>query len=181
MDELSSVYIQECREQLAEMEAGLLHLEQSPDDQDNINGIFRAAHTIKGGAGVIECHFIEHFTHRVENLLDALRNGDIAVSGALATLLFECCDHMGRLVDVLAAQAAEPDADLLTNGEALSERLDAVLKTSGRTGANLTVHENAGEVESSGGGVVNNDSWHISVRFGRNVMRGGTDGLSFVR
>ena len=74
MDELTSVYIQESREQLAEMEAGLLRLEQNPDDSDNINAIFRAAHTIKGGSGVIECAFIEHFTHRVENLLDALRN-----------------------------------------------------------------------------------------------------------
>ena len=53
MDELTSVYIQECREQLADMEAGLLRLEQAPDDRDNLNGIFRAAHTIKGGAGVI--------------------------------------------------------------------------------------------------------------------------------
>ena len=51
MDELTSVYIQECREQLADMEAGLLRLEQAPDDRDNLNGIFRAAHTIKGGAG----------------------------------------------------------------------------------------------------------------------------------
>ena len=181
MDELSSVYIQECREQLAEMEAGLLRLEQVPDDNDNINGIFRAAHTIKGGAGVIECHFIEHFTHRVENLLDALRNGDIAVSSPLATLLFECCDHMGSLVDVLAAQLPEPDASLLAVGDALSVRLDAVLGATPDGGANLTVHDNAGDVESSGGGVVNNDSWHISVRFGPNVMRGGTDPLSFVR
>ena len=52
MDELTSVYIQESREQLAEMEAGLLRLEQEPDDADNINAIFRAAHTIKGGSGV---------------------------------------------------------------------------------------------------------------------------------
>ncbi len=54
MDEITSVFIQESREQLAEMEAGLLRLEQAPDDQDNINAIFRAAHTIKGGSGVIE-------------------------------------------------------------------------------------------------------------------------------
>lgn len=94
MDEITSVFVQESREQLAEMEAGLLRLEQEPDDHDNINAIFRAAHTIKGGSGVIECHFIETFTHRVENLLDALRNGDIAVSGALSTLLLECCDQM---------------------------------------------------------------------------------------
>ena len=181
MDELTTVYIQECREQLAEMEAGLLRLEQVPDDNDNINGIFRAAHTIKGGAGVIECHFIEHFTHLVENLLDVLRNGDIAVSGPLATLLFECCDQMGSLVDVLAAQLPEPDATLLARGEALTERLTEVLKLTAGGKASLTVHDNAGDVESSGGGVVNNDSWHISVRFGPHVMRGGTDPLSFVR
>ena len=41
MDELTGVYIQECREQLADMEAGLLRLEQAPDDRDNLNGIFR--------------------------------------------------------------------------------------------------------------------------------------------
>ena len=76
MDELTSVFIQESREQLTEMEAGLLRLEQNPDDSNNINGIFRAAHTIKGGAGVVECNFIVAFTHLVENLLDSLRNGN---------------------------------------------------------------------------------------------------------
>ena len=159
MDELTTVYIQESREQLAAMEAGLLRLEQQPDDSDNINGIFRAAHTIKGGAGVVECHFIVSFTHLVENLLDALRNGDIAVSSPLATLLFECCDHMGSLVDVLAAQAPEPEAGLLARGEALTLRLKSILeanKESSSTPGNssLTVHDNTVEVETSGGGVV---------------------------
>ena len=91
MDELSNVYIQECREQLAEREAGLLRLEQAPGDNDNIDGIFRAAHTIKGGAGVIECHFIEHFTdderteielqpacfdfRKIKNIVDQVQKG----------------------------------------------------------------------------------------------------------
>ncbi len=180
MDELTSVYIQESREQLAEMEAGLLRLEQEPDDADNINAIFRAAHTIKGGSGVVECHFIEAFTHGVENLLDVLRNGKLAVSGALATLLLECCDHMGRLVDVLAAQSPEPDADLAARGDALSERVRANL--AGEAGqASLALVDSDDEVESPGGGVVTTDSWHISVRFGRNLLRGGMDSLSFIR
>ena len=180
MDELTSVYVQECREHLAEMESGLLRLEQHPDDIDNINAIFRAAHTIKGGSGVIECHFIEHFTHRVENLPDALRNGDIAVSGKLATLLLECCDHMDSLVDVLAAQSPEPDADVSASGEALTQRLQEVLAVTA-TASNITVHDETVEVESSGGGVVNTDSWHISVRFGPNVLRDGMDPLTFIR
>jgi two-component system chemotaxis sensor kinase CheA len=183
MDELTSVYVQESREQLAEMETGLLRLEQDADDHDNINGIFRAAHTIKGGAGVVECGFIVAFTHRVENLLDSLRNGDLAVTPPLATLLLECCDHIGGLIDVLAAQLAEPRAELLARGDALTLRLQDVLETCGKAaaGVSLTVHDDIGDVESSGGGVVNTDSWHISVRFGRDVLRGGTDPLSFLR
>ena len=186
MDEITSVFIQECREQLAEMEAGLLRLEQAPDDRNNINGIFRAAHTIKGGAGVVECHFIVSFTHLVENLLDALRNGELSVNPALATLLLECCDHMGRLVEVLAAQEAEPPTELIACGDALTARLKEIFDANktqehAATSASLTVHDNVVEVESSGGGVVNTDSWHISVRFGPNVLRGGMDPLSFIR
>ena len=186
MDEITSVFIQECREQLAEMESGLLRLEQAPSDTDNLNAIFRAAHTIKGGAGVVECHFIVAFTHLVENILDALRNGDMTISPELATLLLECCDHMGSLVEVLAAQEAEPPAALAAYGDSLTARLKGFAEA-GHTqdpssaNASLTVHESIVEVESSGGGVVNTDSWHISVRFGPNVLRGGMDPLSFIR
>ena len=59
MDELTSTFVNESRDQLTAMEDGLLRLEQNPDDADNLNAIFRAAHTIKGGSGVVECHFIE--------------------------------------------------------------------------------------------------------------------------
>ena len=186
MDEITSVFIQESREQLAEMEAGLLRLEQNPDDHDNINGIFRAAHTIKGGSGVIECHFIEAFTHRVENLLDALRNNELAVSPPLATLLLECCDHMVSLIDVLAAEGEAPDAALGAKGDALTERLKGFLDGIGQpaeasANSELAVQDSTVEVESSGGGIVLTDSWHISVRFGENVLRGGMDPLSFIR
>ena len=185
MDEIVSVYIQECREQLAEMESGLLRLEQTPDDRDNINAIFRAAHTIKGGAGVIECRFIEKFTHSVENLLDRLRNGELAVTPSLATLLLECCDHMNALVDVLATEETELSEALEQRGNALHARLASELNAgSSEAGApqqsGLSLHEDKVEVESNSA-VVNTDSWHISVRFGRNVLRGGTDPLSFIR
>ncbi|MDR2187848.1 MAG: chemotaxis protein CheA [Azonexus sp.] len=183
MDEITSVFVQESREQLAEMEAGLLRLEQNPDDRDNINAIFRAAHTIKGGSGVVECHFIEAFTHHVENLLDKLRTGDLAVSGEIATLLLECCDQMLSLLEVLAAGVDAPDAELTARGESLSERLKTFLAADGKAANTLPLASDdpAVEVESSGGGIVLNDSWHISVRFGENVLRGGMDPLSFIR
>ena len=172
MDELTSVYIQESREQLAEMEAGLLRLEQNPDDSDNINAIFRAAHTIKGGSGVIECAFIEHFTHLVENLLDSLRNGELEVTGPITTLLLECCDHMGSLVDTLAAQSPAPDEALQARGNALTEQLKAIIEAHQSTSgsSNLTLHDDLVETldgDDRGGGLGQSPAAHFGDNNGR--------------
>jgi len=188
MDELSSVFIQESREQLAEMEAGLLMLEQAPDDPANrerINGIFRAAHTVKGASGVIECHFIESFMHKVENVLDRLRNGEIVVSGELASLLLRCGDHLNTLIGVLEAGLDEPGASDRATGDALlaelsARYLDAPPASEASANPGVPVEHEAA-VLASGGGIVVTDSWHISVRFGRDVLRGGMDPLSFIR
>ena len=182
MDELTRTFVNESRDMLADMEAGLLRLEQAPDDRDNLNAIFRAAHTIKGGSGVIECHFIENFMHQVENLLDLLRNGEIPVTGQLATLLLSSSDHLVALLDILAAGRTAPDDDMRSRGEALSAELAAWLpeKEAAPEGGSVTLEPPA-DVLASGGGVVSTDGWHISVRFGADVLRNGTDPLSFLR
>ena len=77
MEEILGVFIQEAREQLTEMENGLMRMEQGDHDPETLNGVFRAAHTIKGGSGVVELTMIEKFTHVVENALDKLRNNEI--------------------------------------------------------------------------------------------------------
>ncbi len=179
MDELTSVFIQEGREQLQAMENGLLVLEQNPDNLDNINTIFRAAHTIKGASGVIECHFIENFMHKVENVLDRLRNSEIRVSSDLTGLLLRCCDQLGGLMSVLEAGQPEPDADSTAKGDALLIELGAyTVDPAASTGK---IIEAEAEYQTSGGGVVITDAWHISVRFGPDVLRGGMDPLSFIR
>lgn len=153
MDELTSVFIQEGREQLLAMENGLLELEQNPELRDNINGIFRAAHTIKGASGVIECGFIESFMHKVENVLDRLRNGEVEISGDLTGLLLRCCDHLGLLMDVLEAGQPEPGEDAQAAGKALLAEL-AAYTGEGAAGAASGVVAAESPVESSGGGVV---------------------------
>jgi len=190
MDELTSTFVNESRDQLVAMEDGLLRLEQAPDDADNLGAIFRAAHTIKGGSGVVECHFIENFTHKVENVLDKMRNGEIPVTGELSTVMLECCDHMRVLLDVLVAGLVQPDSETQARGDALLTTLaEQFLGSEG--GAGLANRLESGvpaepmgendELESSGGGVVNTDAWHISVRFGTDVLKNGMDPLAFLR
>lgn len=187
MDELTSTFVNESRDQLVAMEDGLLRLEQDPHDSDNLNAIFRAAHTIKGGSGVIECRFIESFTHKIENLLDRLRNGEIAVGGEMASLLLACGDHIGALLDVLAAGTPQPPVDVAAAGDALLVRLavyDAPAATATAMAATRgpgALAEQHGEVEVEGGGAVDLDAWHISVRFGPGVLKNGMDPLSFLR
>lgn len=180
MDELTSTFIQESREQLEAMETGLLELESDPGNVDNINAVFRAAHTIKGGSGVIECSFLESFMHAAENVLDRLRNGEIAISAELTSLLLECCDQIGKLLDVLTAGEAAPPAEVAASGSALLERLQAYMEPAPGMPTSPADDPNAG-VHKPGGVIVLNDSWHISVRFGRDVLRGGMEPLSFLR
>ena len=179
MDELTSTFVTESRDQLLAMEDGLLKLEQAPDDASNLGAIFRAAHTIKGGAGVVECHYIEAFTHKVENVLDKLRNGEIPVSSELSTVLLECCDHLGALLDALANGLPQPEAAVQQRGDALLAELSRKFLGEDAAGGALPVEHEA-DLAASGGGIVVTDAWHISLRFGPGVLKNGTDPLSFL-
>ena len=163
MDEIVSIFIQESREQLTAMETALLELEANPSDSDRINAIFRAAHTIKGAAGVIECNYIVEFTHVVENALDKLRNGEISVSADLVALLLSCNDHIGTLVSVLENNQEAPDPECKASGDHLLERLqkdflNATEAVETAAQARQTVQEAAKPPHSDGGVVVGADS-----------------------
>ncbi len=182
MDEITTVFVTESREQLEALEAALLQLENAPQDDDTLNAIFRAAHTIKGGAGVVECDFIVAFTHVVENALDKLRNGEIKIDSDLIAVLLACSDHIGKLVDVLESGAETLEAALQTDGDALLARLQKgwLEDNPARSMQGLPVVD-ATRTESGGGDFVETDFWHISVRFGEDVLRQGMDPLSFLR
>ena len=182
MDEILNVFSVEAREQLEAMEAGLMQLEQGDRDPETINAVFRAAHTIKGGAGVVEIHSVEKFTHVLENVLDRLRNGEIEVSGDMISALLAGCDHIGALLGVVQAGGMEPDDELKQAGDAITEQLLPFL--GGKAAATTT-----GKLAEAEGGAVlrsdrdspTNDCWHISVRFGHDVLKNGMDPLAFLR
>src|SRR5574343_1625154 len=95
LDDALQTFILECRELLEGMEAALLVVEQAADREEHINAIFRAAHTIKGSAGLFSLNQVVVFTHVVESVLDMLRSGKIGIDAKLVAILLECSDHIG--------------------------------------------------------------------------------------
>jgi len=181
MDEITTVFVTESREQLEALENALLQLENAPTDDDTLNAIFRAAHTIKGGAGVVECDFIVAFTHVIENALDKLRGGEIRTSSDLIALLLGCADHIGQLLGVLENGLETPPPALQAEGEALLSRLQKDWLDKAGTAERDLPAVDITATESGGGDYVETDFWHISIRFGENVLRQGMDPLSFLR
>jgi two-component system, chemotaxis family, sensor kinase CheA len=180
MDELRQAYIAESQELLASLDENLLALEENPADSDALNAVFRAAHTIKGGAGIVECDYIVEFTHVLENALDSARDGRIKVDGELIQLMLASGDQIARLLEFASDPEARPDAATLARGEELLSGLRAYSPKPEDASSHLATTPDA-HLESSGGGMVGHDCWHISIRFGENVLREGMDPLSFLR
>ena len=173
LDQALQTFIVEAHELLQAMEQSLLQLESEPGDQDAIGAIFRAAHTIKGSAGLFGLAPIVGFTHIVEDVLDRLRDGSVAVDAALIALLLKCGDHMLELIDVVASRGEVPTPAALERGETLREALSDYqpLRTATAHVIPAAVHDDTGaEV-----------LWHIALRFGVDVFRNGMDPLSFLR
>jgi len=103
MAEIAKVFFQECREGLDVMEAGLLSLDASAD-LENINTIFRAAHSIKGGAATFGFSEVAQFTHGVETLLDEMRNAARPVTEDAVQVLLKSCDCLREMMQAIEAE-----------------------------------------------------------------------------
>ncbi|MDX2252735.1 MAG: chemotaxis protein CheA [Nitrospira sp.] len=97
--QFQDAFFEEAAEHLAVVEEGLLQLEQHPNDLDLLNKIFRSAHSIKGTAGMFGFAAVAQFTHKMETLLDLLRNGQKAGSPAVTDLLLKSTDCLKTLIE----------------------------------------------------------------------------------
>jgi len=107
--QFQDAFFDEAAEHVAIVEEGLLALEQNPEDRDLLNKIFRSAHSIKGGAGMFGFTAVAQFTHKMETLLDLLRNGQKAVTPEVADLLLRSTDCMKTLMEATKTGAPVDD------------------------------------------------------------------------
>ncbi len=99
MDKHREVYREEAYELLSELEAALLNLEETPDDQNIVGRVFRAMHTIKGSGAMFGFDDIAAFTHEIETVLDMVRQEKIPVTKSLVDLTLSACDQVRKMVD----------------------------------------------------------------------------------
>ena len=181
MDSATQIFLEESLELLTDMEDSLLYLENTPDDKESLNAVFRAAHTIKGSAGVFGFDNIVEFTHVVENILDKLRADEIKICSELIANLLSSCDHITTLVKNTVADE-EVSADEVKNGKEILAKFEELSGIKSESGSELEqVEEAESEVEIEKEGASLKDTWHISLRFGKEVLRNGMDPASFLR
>jgi two-component system chemotaxis sensor kinase CheA len=111
MSQYLEIFIEESKEHLQNMNQSLLQLEKDPGDTSVLNEIFRAAHTLKGMSGTMGYNGMSKLTHDMEDVLQALRSGEIKATSDLVDLLFKCLDALEKYVDSVVNTGAEGEQD----------------------------------------------------------------------
>jgi len=121
MDELEAIkvtFFQECEELLADLEGGLLAMQEGAGDLETVNAVFRAVHSIKGGAGAFGLEPLVRFAHVFETLLDAVRAGSVPNTVELAAVLLRASDI---LADHVSAARGLGDVDMAASAAMAAE------------------------------------------------------------
>jgi two-component system chemotaxis sensor kinase CheA len=172
-DDALDTFYAEARDMLQQIEDTLLALESDPDNHETINALFRAAHTIKGSAGLFGLDRIVSFTHQVESVLDRVRKNELRIDIALSDVLLKSGDVVNELLDL--AQHKVEDPAVLAEIDQKSASMVRLLQTY-LQGRHSPEPEIAQAAPTNNGAAV----WHISLRFGENTFRSGFDPLSVI-
>ena len=151
------------------MESGLLELEKGEVDLENINTIFRSAHSIKGGSGTFGFTSVAEFTHDMETLLDEMRNGERPVTESIVETLLGCVDVLRNMLNAIK-DGSEIDVEGVARmNSALKEHLgessigDAVV---------IDTKENLVDEEKG---------WVVSFKPHTTIMQTGNDTVRLLR
>jgi two-component system, chemotaxis family, sensor kinase CheA len=167
-------FLAEAQDMLRQFEDGLLTMEQDPADAEAMNSAFRAAHTIKGTAGLFGYDAVVSFTHEVESVLELMRSGKLPVSDEAMALLLQGRDRMEQLLDQVGQ--GTPSAELVEQSRPLAQALQRIRGADAApAAAQAATRPEAAVAEASAG------TWHLSLHMGADALRNGLDPLSFIR
>ncbi|QXI28825.1 chemotaxis protein CheA [Pseudomonas vanderleydeniana] len=166
-------FLSEGRDLLKDAEDSLLRLETRPGDQDAVNSLFRAVHTLKGSAGIFSLTPLVNLTHHLESLLMSVRDGQRELTPALTSLMLNCMDELNAMIE-----RVDPDSGLLDVDEARQAPLLAALfeaqgSTPDEPGQDLAQDTAATPADQI--------TWQVSIRFSEELFRNGFDPAAFLR
>lgn len=164
LSQFHQAFFDESLEGLDAMETALLALGGQDADPELVNTIFRAAHSIKGGAATFGFADIAAFTHIAESLLDEVRSGQRHADPALVELFLRCVDTLRQMFARVADGQAAADAD--------SEALKAELAAYAQDGSAVQ-----SKTVSTGSGSPPCREWRITFLPRPSMYRGGNDSL----
>lgn len=171
VSQFHQVFFEESFEGLDVMEMGLLSLSDGEPDSEIINDIFRAVHSIKGGAGTFGFSAISEFTHSLETLLDDIRNGERGITTESVNVMLEAVDVIRSLLNGVK-QSAEPDHERVTEVATL---LQAILqKQAVSPQAELIAAQQASPATRSSG-------WLIAFKPHPHLLQTGNDPVRMFR
>ncbi|MCM1538338.1 MAG: chemotaxis protein CheA [bacterium] len=119
------IFIDETKEHLQNLNTQILELEQDPENENTINEIFRAAHSLKGMAGTMGYKRMQTLTHDMENVFSEVRNGAIKVSSGMIDILFQCLDALDEYLTNIQQSADEGTNENEALIKALNEQMGA--------------------------------------------------------
>jgi len=142
-------FITEATEILDKLDEDLVHLEEASDDLDLLNEIFRAAHTLKGTSSFLGFTQMADLTHKMENVLDLLRKGEMQLNAGIMDCILRGVDHIKELLeDIRANQIQRHDLDA-TRHDLLVIAATLGASTGGSTSAVIAEQETAEAVEET--------------------------------
>ena len=175
IEEMLPAFVEEATEQSDALEQLLLDLEASPSDSGLLDALFRCAHTIKGSAGVFGLNEVVSFTHHVEALLQQLREGLLQLNPGLNTLLLRSNDMIRQLVKQASSRQALSDEQMVQRETIVNQ----LLLATGKSPSEAHGVEKAGtSTQEEAQAPV--QCWHVSVKFGPETFRHGTDPLALL-
>jgi len=171
VQEVVRVFLEESKEILQQLECDLLELEKNPEDPELLKSIFRAAHTLKGSAGLVGLDAINKLAHRMEDVLDRVRSTGEPMSRECFDTIFRSVDMLNRMVDMTAGGEEIPEG----MAQELKEQLSYFF--TGNVPAAEDSHkgpqtEDLSSVKSL---------FKIVLRFKPDIMESGHDPLRFIK
>jgi len=165
--QLVRTFFEEVAEHIATLETSLLELERAPSDAELLGKLFRAAHSIKGGARIVGMADVGRFTHLVESLLDQMRQGHLVPTPPHIDLLLRATDRIDAMVRAAAGSTPTPwPAELEAELAAIVHTAEAPTRGARPTLVPVVSFER---------------SYHIRFVPTRDALRAGVDPLALLR